>query len=110
MAAAQGFFPVQQPFLCLLDVICAAFLSLPVSRAVAQTQTAREQKSTQTPDPLRVMHDDFLIFIALIRQIDEICYRSATNDIFQTRIDNCSNSFSKSFTFATSKILLGVCG
>ena len=34
---------------------------------------------TRTPDPLRVMHDDFLIFGAIIRQIDEICYRSATN-------------------------------
>jgi hypothetical protein len=67
MAATQGFFPVQQPFLCLLNVICAVFPSLPVSRAVAQTQTSREQKGTRTPDPLRVMHDDFLIFITLIR-------------------------------------------
>lgn len=82
MAATQGFFPVQQPFLCLLNVICAVFLSLPVSRAVAQTQTSREQKGTRTPDPLRVMHDDFSIFRALIRQIDEICYRSATNSSF----------------------------
>jgi hypothetical protein len=67
MAATQGFFPVQQPFLCLLNVICAVFLSLPVSRAVAQTQTSREQKGTRTPDPLRVMHDDFSIFRAMIR-------------------------------------------
>jgi hypothetical protein len=67
MAATQGFFPVQQPFLCLLNVICAVFLSLPVSRAVAQTQTSREQKGTRTPDPLRVMHDDVLIFRAMIR-------------------------------------------
>ena len=41
---------------------------------------------TRTPDPLRVMHDDFLIFIALIRQIDEICYRSATNATFEAVI------------------------
>jgi len=67
MAAAQDFFPVQQPFLCLLNVICAVFPSLPVSRAVAQAQASREQKGTRTPDPLRVMHDDFSIFISLIR-------------------------------------------
>ena len=62
MAAAQGFFPVQQPFLCLLDVICAVFPSLPVSRAVAQTQASREQKSTQTPDPL---HDEYKLYLTL---------------------------------------------
>ena len=84
MAATQIIFRAQQPFLCLLNVICAVFLSLPVSRTVAQRQTSREQKGTRTPDPLRVMHDDFLIFIALIRQIDEICYRSATNGIFKS--------------------------
>lgn len=84
MAAAQGFFPVQQPFFCLLDVICAAFPSLPVSRAVAQTQTSRKQKSTQTPDPLRVMHDGFSIFRTIIRQIDEICYSFATNGSFHS--------------------------
>jgi hypothetical protein len=67
MAATQGFFPVQQPFLCLLNVICAVFLSLPVSRTVAQRQTSREQKGTRTPDPLRVMHDDFSVFRTLIR-------------------------------------------
>ena len=33
-------------------------------------------------EPLRVMHDDFSFFIALTRQIDEICYRSATNGKF----------------------------
>jgi len=82
MAAAQGFFPVQQPFLCLLGVICAVFPSLPVSRAVAQTQASREQKGTRTPDPLRVMHDDFLIFTAITRKIRVICYRSATNSKF----------------------------
>ena len=91
MAATQGFFPVQQPFLCLLNVICAVFPSLPVSRAVAQTQTSREQKGTRTPDPLRVMHNDFLIFIALIRQIDEIRYRSATNGNFKRNI--CHTKF-----------------
>ena len=32
--------------------------------------------------PLRVMHNDFSFFRALIRQIDEICYRSATNSSF----------------------------
>ena len=62
MAAAQGFFPVQQPFLCLLDVICAVFLSFPVSRAVAQTQASREQKSAQTPDPL---HDEYKLYLTL---------------------------------------------
>ena len=35
-------------------------------------------------EPLRVMHDDFSIFRALIRQIDEICYRSATNGSFHS--------------------------
>ncbi len=34
---------------------------------------------TRTPDPLRVMYDDFLIFRAIIRQMGSICYRSATN-------------------------------
>jgi hypothetical protein len=67
MAAAQGFFPVQQPFLCLLNVICAVFPSLPVSQTVAQRQTSREQKGTRTPDPLCVMHDDFSIFWAMNR-------------------------------------------
>jgi len=67
MAATQGFFPVQQPFLCLLNVICAVFLSLPVSRTVAQAQASREQKGTRTPDPLRVMHDGFSFFRAIIR-------------------------------------------
>ena len=37
---------------------------------------------TRTPDPLRVMHDDFLIFKTMIRQIGSICYRSATNSKF----------------------------
>jgi hypothetical protein len=67
MAAAQGFFPVQQPFLCLLDVICAVFPSLPVSRAVAQTQTSREQKHPNPRPFLYVMHDDFSISRATIR-------------------------------------------
>ena len=39
---------------------------------------------TRTSAPLRVMHDDFSIFSAIIRQIDEICYRSATNGIFES--------------------------
>ena len=39
-------------------------------------------------ESLRVMHNDFLIFIALIRQIDEICYRSAANGSFSTCISN----------------------
>ena len=38
---------------------------------------------TRTPDPLRVMHDDFLIFRTIIRQINAICYRSATNATFE---------------------------
>lgn len=33
-------------------------------------------------EPLRVMHNDFSFFRTLIRQIDEICYRSATNGKF----------------------------
>ena len=33
-------------------------------------------------EPLRVMHNDFSAFISLIRQISEICYRSATNGSF----------------------------
>ena len=43
---------------------------------------------TRTPDPLRVMHDGLSIFRALIRQIDEICYRSAANGSFSTCISN----------------------
>jgi hypothetical protein len=50
-----------------LNVICAVFLSLPVSRTVAQAQASREQKGTRTPDPLRVMHDGFSFFRAIIR-------------------------------------------
>ena len=42
-------------------------------------------------ESLRVMHNDFLIFIALIRQIDEICYRSATNGNFKRNI--CHTKF-----------------
>ena len=37
---------------------------------------------TRTPDPLRVMHDDFSFFRTMIRQIEAICYRSATNSSF----------------------------
>lgn len=36
-------------------------------------------------EPLRVMHDDFLIFRTMIRQIEAICYRSATNDDLETQ-------------------------
>jgi len=32
-----------------------------------------------------VMHDDFLIFRTMIRQIEAICYRSATNDDLETQ-------------------------
>ena len=32
--------------------------------------------------PLRVMHDDFSLFKTMIRQIEAICYRSATNSKF----------------------------
>ena len=39
-------------------------------------------------EPLRVMHDGLSIFRALIRQIDEICYRSAANGSFSTCISN----------------------
>lgn len=45
-------------------------------------------------ESLRVMHNDFLIFIALIRQIDEICYRSAANGSFSTCISNLFFIFS----------------
>ena len=38
---------------------------------------------TRTPDPLRVMHDDFSIFIAINRILKAICYRFATNKWFQ---------------------------
>ena len=39
-------------------------------------------------EPLRVMHDGLSIFRALIRQINEICYRSAANGSFSTCISN----------------------
>ncbi len=115
MAATQGFFPVQQPFLCLLNVICAVFLSLPVSRTVAQRQTSREQKGTRTPDPLRVMHDDFSIFISLIRQISEICYRSATNgssklhfDFSKTSKNLCNFAFIFLILSGIEQMVLGI--
>ena len=37
---------------------------------------------TRTPDPLRVMHDNFSIFKSIIRKIEAICYKSATNGKF----------------------------
>ena len=49
---------------------------------------------TRTPDPLRVMHDDFSFFRAMIRQIEAICYRSATNGSFSTCISNLFFIFS----------------
>lgn len=45
-------------------------------------------------EPLRVMHDGLSIFRALIRQIDEICYRSAANGSFSTCISNLFFIFS----------------
>ena len=48
--------------------------------------TFGEELGTRTPDPLRVMHDDFSIFRTMIRQMDLICYRSATNDDLETQL------------------------
>ena len=45
-------------------------------------------------EPLRVMHDGLSIFRALIRQINAICYRSATNGSFSTCISNLFFIFS----------------
>ena len=71
---------------------------------LSQTQTSYKQKThpnpfsqrigfeyelyggelgTRTPDPLRVMHDGFSFFRTMIRQIEAICYRSATNGNFR---------------------------
>ena len=92
---------------------------------LSQTQTSDKQKThpnpfsqrigfeyelyggelgTRTPDPLRVMHDDFLIFTAIIRKIRVICYRSATN---QASSSNKSHCFWECNTKVNYKLLYG---
>ena len=92
---------------------------------LSQTQTSDKQKThpnpfsqrigfeyelyggelgTRTPDPLRVMHDDFLIFKTMIRQIGSICYRSATN---QASSSNKSYCFWECNTKVNYKLLYG---
>lgn len=103
MAAAQGFFPVQQPFFCLLDVICAVFLSLPVSRAVAQTQASREQKSTQTPDPLRDEYKLYLTLDLVKRLVAKRMPEFLTSDVLAqlTEAGILSSSIVKTLTLST---------
>ena len=45
-------------------------------------------------ESLRVMHDGFSFFRTMIRQIEAICYRSATNGSFSTCISNLFFIFS----------------
>ena len=92
---------------------------------LSQTQTSDKQKThpnpfsqrigfeyelyggelgTRPPDPLRVMHDDFLIFKTMIRQIGSICYRSATN---QASSSNKSHCFWECNTKVNYKLLYG---
>jgi hypothetical protein len=55
---------------------------------------------TRTPDPLRVMQDDFLIFRAINRILEAICYRSATNDYFYPLLNfNIGTNLNNSFHF-----------
>ena len=92
---------------------------------LSQTQTSDKQKThpnpfsqrigfeyelyggelgTRTPDPLRVMHNDFSFFRTMIRQIGSICYRSATN---QASSSNKSHCFWECNTKVNYKLLYG---